>query len=103
MKINSTSKPAVLLLLTLITSQIIAQKPTLSDSVVSKPSTAAKTRTILGGTITNIGYGGPAIKFSKFNNQFAIMPGGRGACMDNINYPNMSGFSCFIGLLFGKS
>ncbi|MBI5009546.1 MAG: hypothetical protein HZB98_07850 [Bacteroidia bacterium] len=83
MKINSALKLAVLVLLTFITSQIIAQNPTLSDSVSAKSSTSGKPRILFGGTITNFGYGGPALKFSKYNNQFAILPGGRGACTIN--------------------
>ena len=83
MKVNSTSKLAVLVLLIFVTSQIIAQNPTLSDSVSPKSLTPGKSRTLIGGTITNFGFGGPALKFSKYNNQFTIMTGGRGACTIN--------------------
>jgi len=40
-------------------------------------------RKLFGGTITNSGYGGIILKFSKINNQFAFMTGGRGACTLN--------------------
>jgi hypothetical protein len=44
------------------------------------------TRELFGVNITNFGYGGPAIKFSRFNNQFAFMTGGRGAITINNRY-----------------
>lgn len=51
---------------------------------VSQTFAQDATRKLFGGKITNFGYGGPALKFSRFNNQFAFMTGGRGACtIDN--------------------
>jgi hypothetical protein len=51
---------------------------------VSQTSAQGTTRKLFGGNITNFGYGGPVIKFSRFNNKFAFMTGGRGACtIDN--------------------
>jgi len=72
--------------MTFHTSQIIAQNLTSADSVFSEPSSSGKIRTLFGGTITNFGYGGPAIKFTRLENQFAVMPGGRGACIINNRY-----------------
>jgi len=56
---------------------------------VAMPKVQAKTETapnLFGGEITNKGVGGVAIKFSTFNNQFALMTGGRGACTINNRY-----------------
>ncbi len=66
--------------------QILAQDITSSYSVLSEPAASAATRKLFGGTITNFGYGGPAIKFTRFNNQFAFMTGGRGAFTINKRY-----------------
>jgi hypothetical protein len=62
-------------------SKAFAQKITSSDSATSEI-----TRTLFGGKITNRGYGGFALKFSRFNDQFALMTGGRGACTINDKY-----------------
>jgi len=63
-----------------------AQDATSADFATSVPASAQTTRKLFGGNITNIGYGGPAIKLSRFNNQFALMTGGRGACTINKRY-----------------
>ena len=64
-------------------SQTFAQDTTSTDFATSVFATAGANRKLFGGKITNNGYGGPAIKFSRFNNQFAFMTGGRGACIIN--------------------
>jgi hypothetical protein len=63
-----------------------AQDTTSADFSTSVPTNANTTRKLFGGKITNNGYGGPAIKFSRFNNHFAFMTGGRGACTINNRY-----------------
>lgn len=63
-----------------------AKDSTSIDFATSVPETADTTRKLFGGKITNSGYGGPAIKFSKFNNQFAFMTGGRGSITINNRY-----------------
>jgi hypothetical protein len=45
--------------------------------------TAKGSLKIFGAPVTNPGIGGPAIKFTYFNDQFAVMTGGRGACTIN--------------------
>lgn len=67
-------------------SQIFAQDTTSADFATSVPATADITRKLFGGKITNFGYGGPAIKFSRFKNQFAFMTGGRGSITINNRY-----------------
>jgi len=67
-------------------SQAIAQDTTLAILTTSVPATTVNTREFFGSKITNIGYGGPVIKFSRFNNQFAFMTGGRGAITINNRY-----------------
>lgn len=63
-----------------------AQDATSRYFTSSKSSTAVTSRKLFGGKITNFGYGGPAIKLSRFNNQFAFMTGGRGAITINNSY-----------------
>jgi len=58
--------------------------PCTGDSIpiasgTSHPTTTYKAQALFGGSITNSGFGGIAIKFSRFYNQFAFMTGGRGA------------------------
>jgi hypothetical protein len=72
--------------MTFHTTQSLAQNTTSTDSEFPEPVTADTTRKLFGGKITNSGYGGPAIKFSRFNNQFAFMTGGRGAITINNRY-----------------
>ena len=71
--------------------QPFAQNIVSADSVTRMPGTADTTRKLFGGKITNSGYGGIIIKFSRFNNQFAFMTGGRGACTINNRYPTGGG------------
>ena len=66
--------------------QAFAQDTILADFAISVPESTDVTRNFFGGKITNSGYGGPAIKFSRFNNQFAFMTGGRGAITVNNRY-----------------
>jgi hypothetical protein len=66
--------------------QTFSQNSTLDDSLSTKPSSGENTRKLFGAEITNLGFGGPAIKFSYFNDQFAFMTGGRGACTLNNRY-----------------
>lgn len=65
--------------------QTFAQDATSVDFATSVPA-ADTTRKLFGAKITNYGYGGPAIKISRFNDQFALMTGGRGACTINNRY-----------------
>jgi hypothetical protein len=67
-------------------SQTFAQNVTSADFSTSVPASADSTRKLFGGKITNNGYGGPVIKFSRFNDQFAFMTGGRGAITINYRY-----------------
>lgn len=76
----------VLLIIMFNVRQIFAQNTTSVDFANSVAATADTGRNLFGGKITNIGYGGPAIKFSRFNDQFAIMTGGRGSCTINNQY-----------------
>ncbi len=66
--------------------QAFAQDTILADFAISVPETSDTTRTLFGGEITNNGYGGPVIKFSRFNDQFTFMTGGRGAITINNRY-----------------
>ena len=47
---------------------------------------ADTTRTLFGGTITDRGYGGIVLKFSRIDDQFAFLTGGRGAIAINNRY-----------------
>ena len=66
--------------------QMLAQNTTSPDSLFSDPVSADRVPKLLGGTFTNFGFGGPVIKFSRFNNQFVFMTGGRGAATINNRY-----------------
>ena len=66
--------------------QAFAQDTILADFAISVQETSDTTRKLFGGKITNNGYGGPVIKFSRFNDQFAFMTGGRGAITINNRY-----------------
>jgi hypothetical protein len=90
---SDLNKPSSLLLaVTILTfiivnvTQAFAQDTILADFSISVPETKDAARTLFGGKITNSGYGGPAIKFSRFNNQFAFMTGGRGSITINNRY-----------------
>ncbi|TAL59786.1 MAG: hypothetical protein EPN88_16835 [Bacteroidetes bacterium] len=76
----------VLFIIMFNVSQTFAQNATSADFATSVSATADATRKLFGGKITNNGYGGPAIKFSRFNDQFAFMTGGRGAFTINNRY-----------------
>jgi hypothetical protein len=67
-------------------SYTFAQNSTTVNVATSLPVTTDTTRLLFGGKITNNGYGGPVIKFSLFNDQFAFMTGGRGAITINNRY-----------------
>ena len=77
---------AVLFLMMFNASRTFARETTSADFSASVPANVDTPRKLFGGKITNIGYGGPAIKFSRFNNQFAFMTGGRGAITINNRY-----------------
>lgn len=66
--------------------QAFAQDTILADFAISVPETTDATRKLFGGEIINNGYGGPVIKFSRFNDKFAFMTGGRGAITINNRY-----------------
>ena len=74
---------SVLIIATLYPNQSLAQKANSTVTGISKPDKVATTRKLFGGSITNNGIGGPAIKLSRFNDQLAFMTGGRGACIIN--------------------
>jgi len=76
----------VLFLIMFQANQICAQNPISTDSTLTKPEKKDTSRKLFGGEITNFGYGGPAIKLSRINNQFAFMTGGRGGCTINSRY-----------------
>jgi hypothetical protein len=67
-------------------SHAFAQAKTSADTVAMVPAAGDTTRMLFGCRITNIGYGGPVIKFSNFNDQFVFMTGGRGAFTLNNRY-----------------
>lgn len=67
-------------------SYTFAQSSTTVYLATSLPATTGATRVLFGGKITNNGYGGPVIKFSRFNDQFAFMTGGRGTITINNRY-----------------
>jgi hypothetical protein len=66
--------------------QMLAQNITYPYSLSSEQTSIDVARKFLGGTFTNYGFGGPAVKFARFNNQFAFMTGGRGAATINNRY-----------------
>lgn len=67
-------------------STTFAQETISADFATSGSVTTDNSRKLFGGKITDNGYGGPAIKFSRFNDQFAFMTGGRGGCTINNRY-----------------
>lgn len=83
---NSILFLLILLFMMLNVSQTFAQDNISADSAISMSESSDTTITLLGGTITNSGYGGVVLKFSSFNDQFAFMTGGRGAITINNRY-----------------
>lgn len=84
--LQQTSGWALLILCILSTNSIFAQDNIPTDSATLMPAKKTTQRKLFGGEITSIGYGGPVLKFSRFNNQFALMTGGHGACTINNRY-----------------
>jgi hypothetical protein len=82
----STWTITVLSIIMFNVSTTFAQDLTQADFASLVPAVADNTRKLFGGKITNLGYGGPVIKLSRFNNQFAFMTGGRGAITINNRY-----------------
>lgn len=88
MIVNPTLKPAVRFVFPLFIfffsmTFIMAQSNSIHDTLVKSGS---KDTIYLGKHkffLTNIGFGGTALRFSKFNDQLAIMNGGRGAATIN--------------------
>jgi hypothetical protein len=76
----------ILLIMLSYVTRTFAQNNNSADSAASVPGISASARKVFGGTITNSGYGGIVLKFSSFNDQFAIMTGGRGAITINNRY-----------------
>jgi hypothetical protein len=76
----------VLILIMFNFSQAFAQITTSANSSKTISASLVTTSKLFGGKITNTGYGGPVIKFSRFNDQFALMTGGRGAITINNRY-----------------
>ncbi len=74
---------SILLLVLLNISQAFSQN---NNSVASATVSSDTARKLFGGIITNSGYGGVVLKFSRFNDQFAFMTGGRGAVTINNKY-----------------
>jgi hypothetical protein len=74
---------ALLLFMMFSVIRTFAQNSVSADSSNRMTGTTGTTRKLFGGKITNSGYGGIILKFSRFNNQFAFMTGGRGACTIN--------------------
>lgn len=77
---------AFIVLLFINTSEMNAQNAITLDTTDIVLVTSEPTRSFMGGTFSNSGFGGPAIKISSFNNQLAIMTGGRGAATINNRY-----------------
>lgn len=63
-----------------------AQEIVSDDYAIPLQGRTDVTRKLFGGRITNSGYGGIILKFSRFNDQFAFMTGGRGAFTINNRY-----------------
>jgi hypothetical protein len=76
-------KGCVLLLSLFFACHLLAQHSNSDFSWNSQQRKADVPRKVFGAEITNNGFGGPAIKFSRFNDQFAFMTGGRGTCIIN--------------------
>lgn len=76
----------VILLIMLNGNRTLAQNIIPADSLTITEAPSHANRTIFGGTITNSGYGGVILKVSSFNEQSAIMTGGRGAFTINKRY-----------------
>lgn len=74
--------PAILFLFSYI-GQICAQDTVSAGLVLPAPVVAEMPMKLFGGEVTNKGVGGVAVKFSSFNDQFALMTGGRGAITIN--------------------
>jgi hypothetical protein len=66
--------------------QTYAQDTISYASLKSLPAAVDTTQKLFSGKITNYGFGGLILKFSRFNDQFAFMTGGRGACTINNRY-----------------
>jgi hypothetical protein len=62
---------------------LTAQEPVGFNDKTVLPASAGRSHSGLESLITNPGYGGPTLKFTRFNNQLAIMTGGRGSCILN--------------------
>lgn len=83
---QQASRRVLLFLICILINYSVSAQDTPVDSVTSVSAKKTTPRKLFGGEITSIGYGGPVIKFSGFNNQFALMTGGRGACVINNRY-----------------
>ncbi|MFA6127719.1 MAG: hypothetical protein WC699_10465 [Bacteroidales bacterium] len=62
---------------------LTAQEPIEVNAKTFLPASGERSPSRLASLITNPGYGGPTLKFTRFNNQLAIMTGGRGSCILN--------------------
>jgi hypothetical protein len=64
-------------------SETFAHNTGLDTSGILVPAMDDSTLKLFGGKITNNGFGGIGIKFTRINGQLAIMTGGRGAIIIN--------------------
>jgi hypothetical protein len=73
----------VLFFIMVNTSQTLAQFSFETDTVTSIPDRKEIPASINSLKITSMGFGGTVLKFSRVNNQFAVMNGGRGSVTIN--------------------
>ncbi len=73
----------LLLFLLFLAAPLTAQEPAGVNPGTVLPASGQRSPSRLASLITNPGYGGPTLKFTRFNNQMAIMTGGRGSCILN--------------------
>ena len=73
----------LLLFLLFLAAPLTAQETVRFNPGTVLPASGQRSPSRLASLITNPGYGGPALKLTRFNNQMAIMTGGRGSCILN--------------------
>jgi hypothetical protein len=77
---------SVLFLMLFNVIQTVAQNAIPTESGTTMSVTTDSTGKSTGYKITNSGYGGIILKFSRFKDQFVFMTGGHGACTINERY-----------------
>lgn len=76
----------LLFIVVLNTSQILAQDNSRPDTLTCIRQLKDLRQNRKSITVTSMGFGGTALKFSRINNQFAVMSGGRGSVTINHRY-----------------